>query len=137
MAVVTFCGPVGQEPEIRFTQSGQAVVSFSVAESNRYHDKSSDSWKEKPTTWWRVTAWGQLAENVSASVAKGTRVVVTGRTSTAEDYTTKDGTVRKGQIEVTADEVGVSLKFDTAHVERVERTTSVHREIVVEEEEPF
>lgn len=110
---VTLVGNLTREPELKFTQSGRAVAAFGLAVNRRY--QVNGEWKDD-TSYFNVTAWGQLAENASASFTKGSRVIVTGRLSWRE-YTTRDGDKRTA-IEVVADELGPSLRWATAQVER-------------------
>lgn len=113
---VTLVGNLTREPELKFTQTGRAVASFGIAVGRRY--QVNGEWKEQ-TSYFNVTAWGQLGENASASFTKGSRVIVTGRLSWRE-YTTRDGDKRT-TVEVVADELGPSLRWATAQVERTPR----------------
>lgn len=99
----TIHGNVGNEPELRYTQGGMAVVEFSVADTHGKDDK-------KKTTWHNVVAFGQIAENFAASATKGNSVIVAGRFE-VEEYTKKDGSKGKS-IKVVADEIGMSLRWD-------------------------
>ena len=99
----TIHGKVGKEPELKFSKSGTAVIEFSVACSYGRDDK-------KTTTWFEVKAFGQLAENIGASVNKGDTVLVSGRLETSE-YQKKDGTTGKF-TSLIADEVAVSLRWN-------------------------
>ena len=116
MMQVQFAGTVGKDPELRFTASGIAVASFSVAVTKRVKD--GDGWKDGPTSWVRCTAWRQMAENVAESVGKGTRVIVSGQMSERE-YD-KDG-VKHRTWDCQVDDIGPSLKFAQASVRRIER----------------
>ena len=115
-STVTLVGGATREPELRFTAGGRAVASFGIAVNRRY--QVNNEWQEQ-VSFFNVTAWGTLAENVAASIAKGTRVIVTGRLEQRE-YDAKDGTKRTA-VEVVADEVGPSLRWARCEVERVER----------------
>lgn len=103
MNTITIHGNVGQEPELKFTPSGMAVVTFTIADTYGRDDK-------KKTTWHNVTAFSKLAENIAASINKGDSIVVTGRLE-QEEYTKKDGTKGKS-TRVIADEAGVSLRWN-------------------------
>jgi len=118
MTTIAVTGGLGSDPDIRFTNSGQAVASASVAVERRWLDKQSDEWKSE-TTWFRVNVWGQLGENFAASCFKGTRVNVIGRLEVREWE--KDG-VKQKSVEITADAIGPDLKWATAIVEKTERT---------------
>src|SRR5271156_2737966 len=75
---ITIVGNATRDPELRFTPSGQAVATFGVAVNRRWQNRQSSEWEEA-VSFFDVTAWQQLAENVAESVQKGTRVIVTGR----------------------------------------------------------
>jgi single-strand DNA-binding protein len=115
---VTLVGNCGRDPEIRYTQGGQAKADFGLAVSRRWQDRASGEWKEQ-TSWIRVVCWGQLAENVAESVTKGTRVVVTGRLEQREYEA--DGGEKKQVVEVVADEIAPSLRWATAQVQKNDR----------------
>jgi single-strand DNA-binding protein len=100
---ITVHGKIGQEPEMRYTGSQMAVISFSIADTYGKDDK-------KKTTWHNITAFGSLAENFASSVSKGDTVIVTGRLE-QEEFTKKDGTKGKS-IKIIADEIGVSLRWN-------------------------
>jgi single-strand DNA-binding protein len=81
-------GNVGRDPEVRYTQSGRAVASFSVATSERFQDK--DGQNQERTEWHRVVAWGRLAEICGEYLRKGKQVYIEGRLQT-RDWEDKDG----------------------------------------------
>lgn len=74
---VTIVGNLGKDPEMRFTPSGQAVTSFSVATNRAY--TGSDGQRVKETVWFRVSAWGKQAENCNNFLHKGSKVLIEGR----------------------------------------------------------
>ena len=106
---VTLVGNLTRDPELRFTQSGQAVASFGLAVNRRY--QQNGEWQEK-VSFFNVTAWGQLAENSASSLTKGGRVIVNGRLEQRE-YETREGD-KRNVVEVVADEIGPSLRWATA-----------------------
>ncbi len=110
---ITLVGNLTRDPELRFTTGGRGVASFGIAVGRRY--QVNGDWQEQ-TSYFNITAWGQLGENAAATLAKGSRVIVTGRLEQRE-YTTRDGDKRTA-IEVVADELGPSLRWATAQVER-------------------
>jgi single-strand DNA-binding protein len=115
---VTIVGNVTRDPELKFLQSGQAAVNFSVAVSRRWQNRQTQEWEEK-TSYFDVQCYGQMAENAANSIAKGTRVVVTGQLE-QRSWETEDG--RKGsKVEIRADEIATSLRWATAKVNRNER----------------
>lgn len=113
---VTLAGNLTRDPELRFTAGGKGVASFGLAVSRRY--QVNNEWQEQ-TSFFNVTAWGTLAENLAASLSKGARVIVSGRLE-QRDYEAKDG-AKRSVVEVVADEIGPSLRWARATVERVER----------------
>ncbi|MGD9793455.1 MAG: single-stranded DNA-binding protein [Acidimicrobiia bacterium] len=113
---ITAVGNVTREPELRFTQGGQAVTKFGLAVNRRW--QQGGEWKES-TSFIDVVAWGQMAENVSASITKGARVMVSGRLE-VRNYETQQGEKRTA-VEITADEIGPSLRWATAQIERNDR----------------
>ena len=110
---ITLVGNLPRDPEIRFTATGRAVASFSMGVGRRY--QVNGEWQEQ-TSWFNVTAWGQLGENAAATLVKGSRVVVTGRLEQRE-YTSREGEKRTA-IDVVADDIGPSLRLATATVVR-------------------
>lgn len=117
MNSVTVVGNLAADPEIRFTPQGKAVVDFSIADTPRRLDPSSNQWVDGETNWWRVTAWDNLAKNVAASLKKGDQVVVIGSQATSrykDSNTNEDRTSSK----ITADVVAPSLRFAQATVTR-------------------
>jgi single-strand DNA-binding protein len=116
----TLIGTLGGDPELRFTPAGIAVAQFSLAVTPRVKG-DDDQWKDGETTWYRVSAWRALAENVCESLTKGSRViVVAGKAPELREYDKRDGT-KGSSLEVTADEVGPSLKWASARVVKGER----------------
>lgn len=116
---VTVVGNVTAEPELRFTPSGAAVASFTVASTPRTFNKNSNQWEDGDPLFLRCSIWRQYAENVAESVTKGMRVVVTGRLK-QRTFETQQGEKRT-VVELDADEVGPSLRYATATVNRVSR----------------
>ena len=110
---ITLVGTLGKDVELRFTAAGKAVASFGIAVNRRY--LVNGEWQEQ-TSWFNVTAWGELGENAAASLSKGARIVVTGRLE-QQEYTTSEGDKRTA-IKVIADDLGPSLRWATATVER-------------------
>lgn len=114
---VTLVGNVTRDPELRYTSGGRGVASFGLAVNRRY--QSNGEWQEQ-TSFFDVVAWGTLGENVAASLNKGTRAVVFGRLE-QRSWETQDGDKRT-KIEVVADEIGPSLRWAQAQVEKTART---------------
>jgi single-strand DNA-binding protein len=115
-STVTLVGNLTRDPELRFTQGGRAIATLGLAVSRRY--QVNNEWQEQ-TSFFNVVAWGQLGENAASSLAKGTRVLVTGRLE-QRSYETQDGE-KRSVVEVIADEIGPSLRWATASVDRNDR----------------
>ncbi len=114
----TVIGNLTRDPEIRYTREGQATTQLGVAVNRRWQNRETQEWEEA-TSFFDVICWRELAENVALSLAKGMRVVVTGRLE-QRSWETEEGE-RRTKVEIVADEVGPSLRFATADVQRVER----------------
>jgi len=91
---VTIIGNLADDPELRYTQSGVAVVSVRVGSTPRTFNRSTNEWVDGETVWVRCTAWREAAENVAQSLTKGTRVVVSGRLKAPSAYQTAQGEAR-------------------------------------------
>ncbi len=115
---VTITGNATREPELRFTPSGQAVANFGVAVNRRWQNRQTQEWEES-VSFFDITCWSTLAENVAESVAKGTRVTVAGRLD-QRSWETQEGD-KRSKVEIVADDVAVSLRWATADVMRNER----------------
>jgi single-strand DNA-binding protein len=117
--VITVVGNLTGDPELRFTPSGAAVASFTVASTPRTLDKATNEWKDGEALFLRCSIWRQAAENVAESLQKGMRVVVQGRLK-QRSYETKEGEKRTS-YELDVEEVGPSLKYATAKVNKTTR----------------
>ena len=117
-STVTITGNLTREPEIRYTKEGQATTQLGVAVNRRWQDRTTNEW-QKATSFFDVVCWPDLAENVALSLSKGMRVVVTGLIE-HRSWETDNGEHRS-KVEILADEIGPSLRFATADVQRVER----------------
>ena len=116
---VTVVGNITRDPELRFTAGGKGIASFGLAVNRRY--QQNGEWQEK-VSFFNVTAWDQLGENAAASLTKGTRIIVTGRLEQRE-YETNAGE-KRNVVEIVADELGPSLRWARANVERTQRSTA-------------
>jgi single-strand DNA-binding protein len=117
--VITVVGNLTNDPELRFTPSGAAVASFTVASTPRTLDKNTNEWKDGDALFLRCSVWRQAAENVAESLQRGARVIVQGRLQ-QRSYETKEGEKRT-VVELQVDEVGPSLKYATAKVNKTTR----------------
>lgn len=116
---VTIIGNVTGDPELRFTPSGAAVANFTVAQTPRNFNKSTNEYEDGETLFMRCAIWRDAAENVAESITKGTRVIVRGRLK-QRSYE-KDGQQRT-VIEMEVDEVGPSLRYASAKVTKTQRS---------------
>ena len=117
---ITVIGNLVQDPELRFTPSGSAVANFTIASTPRTFDRQSNEWKDWEALFLRAAVWKEPAENVAESLTKGMRVIVTGRLK-SRSYETKDGEKRT-VIELEVDEIGPSLRYANAKVNRTQRS---------------
>jgi len=117
---ITVIGNLTNDPELRFTPSGSAVANFTVASTPRTFDRQSNEWKDGETLFLRASIWREAAENVAESLTKGMRVIVTGRLK-SRSYETKEGEKRT-VIELEVDEIGPSLRYASAKVNRTQRS---------------
>ena len=114
----TLSGNLTRDPEIRYTREGQANATFGMAVNRRWQQRGSEEWEES-TSFFDVICWRDLAENVALSLVKGSRVIVTGRLE--QHSWLADNGDRRSRVEITADEVGPSLRFATVEISRTER----------------
>ncbi len=115
---VTLVGNVTRDPEIRYTPSGQTVASFGLAVNRRWQNRQTQEWEEQ-TSFFDIKCWAQMAENVSESIQRGTRVIVSGRLE-QRSWETDTGE-KRSKVEVVADEVAPSLRWATAQVQKIDR----------------
>jgi single-strand DNA-binding protein len=120
--VITVVGNLTADPELRFTPSGAAVASFTIASTPRTFDKNTNEWKDGEALFLRCSIWRQAAENVAESLQRGMRVIAQGRLK-QRSYETREGEKRT-VIELEVDEIGPSLKYATAKVNRTQRGSS-------------
>ncbi len=117
--IITVVGNLTADPELRFTPSGAAVANFTVASTPRILDRQSGEWKDGEALFMRCNIWREAAENVAESLSRGSRVIVTGRLK-QRSYETREGEKRT-VVEVEVEEIGPSLKYATAKVNKASR----------------
>jgi single-strand DNA-binding protein len=117
--VITVVGNLTADPELRFTPSGAAVANFTVASTPRTFDRQSGEWRDGDALFLRCNVWRQAAENVAESLTRGMRVMVSGRLR-QRSFETREGEKRT-VVELEVDEVGPSLRYATAKVNKVSR----------------
>ena len=115
---VTLVGNITRDPELRFTNTGQATASFGLAVNRRWQNRQTQEWEEA-TSFFDVVCWREMAENAARASAAGARVMVTGRLE-QRSWETPDGD-KRSKVEVVADEIGPSLRWATAQVTKNER----------------
>ncbi|MEU4677186.1 single-stranded DNA-binding protein [Micromonospora sp. NPDC023737] len=117
---ITVIGNLTDDPELRFTPSGAAVAKFRVASTPRFMDRASGEWKDGEPLFLACTVWRQAAEHVAESLQRGARVIVSGRLR-QRSYETREGEKRT-VIELEVDEIGPSLRYATAKVQKMARS---------------
>jgi single-strand DNA-binding protein len=117
--VITVVGNLTADPELRFTPSGAAVASFTIASTPRTYDRNTNEWKDGEALFLRCSIWRQAAENVAESLTRGMRVVASGRLK-QRSYETREGEKRT-VIELDVEEIGPSLKYASAKVNKTQR----------------
>ena len=117
--VITVVGNLVDDPELRFTPSGAAVANFRIASTPRTLDRQTNEWKDGDALFLSCAVWRQAAENVAESLQKGMRVVAQGRLK-QRSYETREGEKRT-VVELDVDEIGPSLRYATATVNKVSR----------------
>jgi single-strand DNA-binding protein len=117
---ITVVGNLTADPELRFTPSGAAVANFTVASTPRIFDRQSSEWKDGEALFLRCNIWREAAENVAESLTRGSRVIVTGRLK-QRSFETREGEKRT-VFEVEVEEIGPSLKYATAKVNKANRS---------------
>ncbi len=114
-STVTIVGNLTRDPELRFTANGIARATLGIAVNYRFNNRSTNEWEERPS-FFNAVCWRDMAQNVSDSLARGNRVVVTGRLE-QRTWETQDGE-KRNVVEIIADEVAPSLRWATAKLER-------------------
>lgn len=118
-STVTVVGNLTKDPEIRFTSTGRGTCNFGLAVNRRW--QQNGEWQEQ-TSFFNIVAWGTLAENAAATLQKGMRAIVTGRLE-QRSYETASGE-KRNVVEIVADEIGPSLRWARAEVERIARDSA-------------
>jgi len=117
---ITVVGNLTDDPELRFTPSGAAVAKFRIASTPRTLDRQSGEWKDGEPLFLACNIWRDAAEHVAESLQRGTRVIVQGRLR-QRSYETREGEKRT-VYELEVDEIGPSLRYATAKVQRMSRS---------------
>ena len=115
---IVLVGNITRDPELRFTPSGQSTATFGLAVNRRWQNRQTQEWEEA-TSFFDVVCWRELAENASETLSRGSRVIVSGRLE-QRSWETQEGE-KRSKVEVIADELGPSLRWATAKIEKNER----------------
>ncbi len=115
---VTVIGNVTRDPELSYTAGGQAKAGFGLAVNRRWMNRQTNEWEER-VSFFNVVCWREMADNVAESIQKGSRVIVAGRLE-QRSWETENGD-KRSVVEIVADEIGPSLRWATAQVNRNER----------------
>jgi len=119
---VTIVGRLIADPELRFTPSGAAVANLTIASNSRTFDKATSEWRDETATFWRCSAWREMAENVAESLSKGSPVIAMGVVKSRE-WQTKEGEKRTS-MEVALDAIGPDLRWSVARPVKAQRGNS-------------
>jgi single-strand DNA-binding protein len=121
LPVMTGTGRLIEDPELRFTPSGKAVAKVRLAFNSRRKNPQTQEWEDDKAFFVNGTVWGQEAENVAESLARGHEVVVSGRLET-RSYETREGE-KRSVVELQVDSIGPTLKYATAKVQKMSRSS--------------
>lgn len=119
--IITVVGNLTSDPELRALSNGASVASFTIASTPRTFNRNTNQFEDGPALFMRCSAWRDLAEHCANSLSKGTRVIAQGRLS-QRSYQAQDGSNRT-VVELTVDEIGPSLRYATAQVNRQSSST--------------
>lgn len=116
--IIAVVGNLTADPELRSTKNGRSVAGFTIASTPRTFDRQSQQWVDGNALFLRCTVWGDLAEHCAQTLRKGMRVIAQGRLQ-QRSYQAQDGSNRT-VIELQVDEIGQSLKYATAQVQKMQ-----------------
>lgn len=132
---ITVIGNLTADPELRFTPAGAAVANFTVASTPRTFDRNKNEWIDGDALFMRCNIWREAAENVAESLTRGLRVIVSGRLK-QRSYETREGEKRT-VVELEVDEIGPSLKYATAKVNKADRKSGGARTSAKPADDPW
>lgn len=124
--LLTAVGNLTADPELRYSKDQKPVVNFTVASTPRSFNRTTKEWEDGEAVFLRCSAWDEMAENIAASLKKGSRVMVHGSIK-SRTWQTKEGETRRSD-ELQVDEIGVTLKYHTAVPEKRGRANPVQQE---------
>jgi single-strand DNA-binding protein len=125
-ATCTITGTMVRDPELRYIPSGTALATIGVAVNERKKNDQTGKWEDGDTSFFDITVWGQMAENVAESLAKGDRIVVSGDMKI--DYWETDSGEKRSKMKVTANSIGPDLRFATSVTNKVRRESADDRQ---------
>jgi single-strand DNA-binding protein len=117
---IVVVGNLVDDPELRYTPNGAAVAKLRVAVTPRFRDQTTGEWKDADSSFFTVNAWRTLAENTAESLTRGSNVIIVGRLK-QRSWETQEGE-KRSVVEIEADEIGPSLRWATARVEKQGRS---------------
>ena len=117
---ITMVGNLTADPELRFLPNGTAMVKFTIASTPRTLDRQSGEWKDGDPLFMNCTAFRDIAEHIAESLTKGTRVIVSGRLRLSR-WEDKDSGEKRSAYGLDVDEIGPSLRFAQAKVQKMNR----------------
>src|SRR5829696_8500166 len=132
--VITVVGNLTADPDLRYTPSGAAVASFTVASTPRTYDRQSAEWRDGNPLFLRCTLWRQPAEHLAESLSKGARVIVTGRLK-QRSFDTRDGDTRT-VTELEVDDIGASMRYATVTINKIRRGSHGDQDAPAADEPP-
>lgn len=118
---ITVIGNLTNDPELRFVPSGSAVANFTIASTPQTFDRQQQKFVDGETLFLRASVWREMAENVAESLTKGMRVVATGRLKSRQYESNGE---KRTAMELEIDEIGPSLRFANAKVNRTQRNSN-------------
>lgn len=131
---ITVVGNVTRDPEIKFLPSGAALATFGLAVNRRWYNKNENDWEEE-TSFFDVLAWAQLGENIADTIEKGDRVIIEGRLQ-QRSWENDDGQ-KRSKVEIVANDVGPSLRWATASIEKTDFNYNTNTGESSSSNEPF
>ena len=132
---ITVIGNLTADPELRFTPAGAAVANFTVASTPRTFDRAKNEWIDGDALFMRCNIWREAAENVAESLTRGSRVIVSGRLK-QRSFETREGEKRT-VVELEVDEIGPSLKYATAKVNKADRKNGARTAATATQDDPW
>lgn len=133
--VITIIGNMVADAELRFTPAGAAVANFTVASTPRTFDRTKNEWIDGDALFMRCNIWREAAENAAESLTRGSRVIVSGRLK-QRSYETREGEKRT-VVELEVDEIGPSLKYATAKVNKAARKNGARTSATATQDDPW